>query len=1048
MGSFREKLVDLKFAIVFLIIPVLIALLILGFAFSEGLRYIYDKYNYTGLEEMSLFGYLDLAHYRYYAPEEICGWQYFFGNFHFFVIFSLIMAGIFHLIKPRIFDSKDRLIEVKPNQKVKKIGKVSIIVAIGVILLEILFSLLGPEETGLGSHIYINGYYMDIVSLISEGYYTINNKPYFPQMFLTLIPVIAGLGIVFYIHGLKALKERGLVEKRMKFKPLGMIFLIIGLLYFNILLFTKDLTIESGFTSYSAYMTIYWILSAMFLTGIILVIYRKMIPYEAKNEGRYKFKLLPIIFFIIVLAAFIDIVGSVFLSHLGKLDMGDDVEFVGVSFMQISLILIVGFFIIYAIIKEKLREYTLYRVITGLIGFSFLLIVVVYWALNPNAGNIEINWLYNSLFPSIFICSLTVAFYVSGFKIKKIFQKLKERSEVKNDTNESNYERNHERNQENNQVQGVGKHNRGYRRRGDLSKRRRVIAAVLIINTCIIPILVGADLLKERPQILVNNVGMLPNQEKTFFLAMNYEYPDIEGTFEIIDSDTENIVKTGNLERKGHLWGRYLWLGNFTDLKTEGNYYINAKLGSHQKKSYAFKISNNYLDDVKQTSLYWFYYMRCGTAVTVLPPHQDEYVGHEACHLHDAWYLYNDSNEGYVYVNSSHTNMGLNLAGEWVDTDQTDLGMNLTGGWHDSGDYNIYGTRMPPCNYALLYSFNQTPNYFNQEGHLDMYPQNDSIPDIIEESKFGLEFWIRRWYEPEKLFFDSTALGANMSIRWTVFGPPEYEEDYGYGRWISDDEGEVDRDDLPVNHTKLYLSQFLRGSSVHLITASFASMARICEDYGFYLDNVTDFKQWANKSRFAFEKYLGYSHNNSQKADNLYWRGYGYRDLLSEVEMYKLTGNSTYLTNAINISNYIIYRSNSSTTFPNMQDFAFTLQFAKEFNGTLGWNGLNYILDNKTIDIFTEIINKRTKDDNNYFNLLRDYEEGPPTYNNARLLRPVFAAAYAWNLTDNATIRNDLYDFMTRHFDWILGGNIENLCQMEAVPGGENPVMWYTTRYR
>lgn len=1027
MARFNKKqlAVDLRFAFLYLILPVILGLLLINTAFQEAIFYIYEKYNYTGSEMLSPLGFLDLAHYRYYAPEEIMGWQWFFGNFQFFIIFALFMAGTFLLLKPRRYNEEGNLMEITPTKKSNRIGFISII-GVGLILvLELFFRFAGDPETGLGSHIYIEDYFRTIPELIADGYYVINNRNSISQTFLSFIPIFCGFGTFYFIHGVKNYRERGLVEKKFRLRKIGLIFFIGAFLYFNSMAIIHPIELQNAVTSYTFYMVVFWLLNAIFCSGVILIVTRIMIPYDSKREGRYKFKLKPIIFFLIIFMGITSTASTFLLPHLGRLGVGENVEFFGVIIMQIFSSIVLVFFISYALSKEKLRGYNLFRAISLMIGFASLIFVAIYWAINPNAGNIEISWMYNSIIPSIFLMFLTVSFYFFGLWIQKSLRSLK--SKMINSPTE---------------INAIKKRFVEFAR----SNRSKTIAYILIfINIAAVPCVIGFKMFGEKPQILVNNLGMLPDQDKTFFLAMRYDHEDDAGSFDVIDDDTDSVVFSGDLEQKGLLWGRYHWLGNFSILNTPGRYHIRTKLGLFHSESYSFEISEDYLDAALHTSLYWFYYMRCGTAVKPLPEHAEKYVGHKLCHEHDAWYLYNDTEAGYVYINSSHTDMGLNLSGEWVKTAATNKGLNLTGGWHDSGDYNVYGTRVGPCSHSLVYAFEQIPEFYNLDPQRVAYPQNDTIPDIIEESWFGLKYWMRRFYEPEQLYFDSNMLGANGSIRWTVFGPPEYDEDFGYGRWVAGDFG---RADDAANASELYKSQFLLERTGHLVTASFAAMARLCEEHGYYHANITQMKEWANKSRRAYADFLGYEHNDFRDGDSLYWKGYDYRDLVSESEMYKLTGNTMYLQNAINITNFIIGKTDEIDTLPPFNDVGFALRFAQEFNGSLGWDGLGYIDGNKTIETMWEDIRSRTQDERNYFNFLRESVEGSPIYNNARWLTGIFASSYAWNMTENSTIKAGLYNFMTQHYDWMFGRNMENICQVEGIQGGENPVQWYTTRYR
>jgi hypothetical protein len=515
-----------------------------------------------------------------------------------------------------------------------------------------------------------------------------------------------------------------------------------------------------------------------------------------------------------------------------------------------------------------------------------------------------------------------------------------------------------------------------------------------------VPAIMGEKILGDRPGIIINNVGMFPNQEKTFFLTLDNDMPGTNGTFDVIDG-SGMVVHSGILARQGPLWRKQYWKGDFTGLTAEGNYRIVARLGRHVATSNEFQIDANYLDAARQLGLYWFYYARCGTRVL---PVQENAMGHEPCHENDAWYLYNNSGT-YEYRHD----------------------MNLTGGWHDSGDYNVYGVMMAMAMYSLAYGANQSFGYLNEPLQRVAYPQNDTIPDIYEEAWFGIQWWVKRFYEPEQLFFDSNELGENGSIRWTVFCPPEYEESFGNGRWVVGDQA------IGETPAVAYYRQFYRGSYGLLPAASAAALARQFVDRGYFLENVTQLEAFASKTRNAYRNYL-----------NGDWAS-----IACEMEMYRLTGNMTYFNNARKYVDWVIGNSSSILTFPgDYRQLGLALQFAKEFNGTAGWAGLTYVEGNKTAEHLAQYIKARTIDTTNFYNYLRYQPMGAPVCWNGDYLVAIFAASYAYNLTTNSTTRDTLFTFMTRHFDWLLGRNMENTCMIERLAGGDRFVQDYFTRQR
>lgn len=100
---------------------------------------------------------------------------------------------------------------------------------------------------------------------------------------------------------------------------------------------------------------------------------------------------------------------------------------------------------------------------------------------------------------------------------------------------------------------------------------------------------------KHRPNILVDQIGYRPAGRKTAIFCMEEEAWKRE--FRVVESGTERIVFTGRLEGKGMdaQSGEYIGYGTFTELETEGRYYVEADgLG----RSCEFDIGQNVYGEV------------------------------------------------------------------------------------------------------------------------------------------------------------------------------------------------------------------------------------------------------------------------------------------------------------------------------------------------------------------------------------------------------------------------------------------------------------------
>ena len=90
---------------------------------------------------------------------------------------------------------------------------------------------------------------------------------------------------------------------------------------------------------------------------------------------------------------------------------------------------------------------------------------------------------------------------------------------------------------------------------------------------------------EQIPNVFVDSTGYCPEDKKIAFFAGN----DLDGSFEVRDSGTEEVVYTGKLVKTTDLDGKVLYAGNFSGVSKEGKYYIRqTQLGD----SYEFEISD------------------------------------------------------------------------------------------------------------------------------------------------------------------------------------------------------------------------------------------------------------------------------------------------------------------------------------------------------------------------------------------------------------------------------------------------------------------------
>lgn len=195
----------------------------------------------------------------------------------------------------------------------------------------------------------------------------------------------------------------------------------------------------------------------------------------------------------------------------------------------------------------------------------------------------------------------------------------------------------------------------------------------------------------------LNQIGFLPADYKTAVIISRKPFE--EKVFTIKNSEDETIFVDSIQQLPFNLNSNFNYsaLINFSDLNKSGEYFIEFQ----KVKSYSFNIDENVFNTVRDSLSKFFRVQRCGPTNPLL---------HNVCHLQDASKVI-----GY--------------------TDST--GIDLTGGWHDAGDYIKFLYTTSFTTYMLLFSYESTPEKFSFD--LD----NDSVPDILQEARVGLDFLLR-----------------------------------------------------------------------------------------------------------------------------------------------------------------------------------------------------------------------------------------------------------------------------------------------------------------
>ncbi len=178
------------------------------------------------------------------------------------------------------------------------------------------------------------------------------------------------------------------------------------------------------------------------------------------------------------------------------------------------------------------------------------------------------------------------------------------------------------------------------------------------------PDIAGAD---ARVQILVNQVGYDLGDMKRFLLQADYELPDDDTSFQLVD-EKGVVPYTGKLGAVAPFpaWGTWYRVGDFTKSETPGTYKVRLTMNGEKLESFPFEVGKDLI--VLRTAGFarqHFYCQRCGSEVP---------GWHPICHLDD----------------------GIAEDGKHFD---------FVGGWHDAGgarkyDWSITQTMETLARYA------------------------------------------------------------------------------------------------------------------------------------------------------------------------------------------------------------------------------------------------------------------------------------------------------------------------------------------------------------
>ena len=221
--------------------------------------------------------------------------------------------------------------------------------------------------------------------------------------------------------------------------------------------------------------------------------------------------------------------------------------------------------------------------------------------------------------------------------------------------------------------------------------------------------------LSSRPGIRVNQVGFLPNEEKSAVFAGAAAGVD---DFTIVDTKTGMTVYTGKFSDV--VSNPYAMendrTADFSDFKTPGKYRIVSADGVESPE---FKIADGVYDELFRKAVKMLFMQRCGVALD--KKHGGKFA-HAKCH----------TGKAYVY---------------WDE----DVKVDVSGGWHDAGDYGRYVAPGAKAAADLLLAY-ETYKDKKIVDDIGTTESGDGVDDLLQEAKYELDWMLKMQDKEGKIY--------------------------------------------------------------------------------------------------------------------------------------------------------------------------------------------------------------------------------------------------------------------------------------------------------
>ncbi len=356
---------------------------------------------------------------------------------------------------------------------------------------------------------------------------------------------------------------------------------------------------------------------------------------------------------------------------------------------------------------------------------------------------------------------------------------------------------------------------------------------------------------RDTVYLRVNLLGYLADDAKE---AILFSSAPLAGSVAVVDAATGAAVAEMPIEPlTEHAWndGRHYGRVDFSAVRAEGRYVLEARRTGD--RSAPFGIGRAAYGTPQESLLLFLRQQRCG-----YNPYLDR-----VCHRRD----------------------GRTFYGPMPDSTFIDL----SGGWHDAGDQLKYLITGSNATARLLLAYRLLPTRFADQTNALGQPGANSLPDVLDEARWGLD-WLEKMHPaPGQLFHQIADDRDHTGWKW----PDADSSDYGWG---------------PNSYRAAYFAtgtpQGLRkyqseATGVANLAGRVAAAFALATDLPAF---ALDAPRYLEKARSAYamgKAQEGYQQGNSYGAPYRYSEDTWADDMeWGAAELFRVTGDSTYLSDA------------------------------------------------------------------------------------------------------------------------------------------------------